>query len=220
MKLVSKDAALAMLLIEPDEVRPMNGLYLPELFRQIGERYELQQRPTVEDARKTGAKFGAGRFISADKEIYISELGVFNDGFSVTTTDTEDAELVLNDLFAWLRQSFRFREPLTKAVRVFQSDLIVDFDNDPMLAVKTLAPVIALIQQEIEAISGSKMPLLLNRLGFACDPSLFPGVTTEFGFERRAGAPWSANRYFCKAHIRTAAHIRALELLDASVAAR
>lgn len=217
MKLVTKDVARVQWIIDPDEVRPLRGLYLPELFQQVSERYELAQRPTLEEAAKSGARFSPGRFVS-DKEIIIRELAIFDDGFSVTTSDTSDSELVLNDLFQWLRQAFEFRDPLTKNVRVFQSDLVVDFDNDPLEAFKRFSPVLALVQEEMESIRGSKMPLLFNRLGFACDAEKFPGATTEFGFERRQGAPWTSNRYFCRAHIRSAAHIRALELLDSLLA--
>lgn len=214
MKLVSKDAAMATLTVVADEIRPLNGYYLPELFHLISKRYALTKVPSVDDAAKTGAKFQTGRVVAGTKEINIAELSIFSDGFNAVTTDTVDSDFVIDDLFGWLKQSLGFREPATKPIRTYQSDLVVDFDNDPSQAFRLFTPLMKLIQQELESATGFPADVQFNRFGLGSDPKL-TRVATEFVFERRVGAPWTSKRYFCKAHMPTSAHIRALEQLDA-----
>ncbi len=213
MKLVSKDAAIAAIRVVPDEVKPLSGYHIPALLRGVAERYELAKSPSVEETNTTGAKFQHGRLIAKKREISISELGIYNDAIAATTTDTSDSEVVVDDLYGWLKEHFGFREPTTKPVRAFQSDLIAELDNDPDKAFKSFAPLIRLLQKEAESINGINKQVQFGRIDFGSDPSI-SGPTALFVVERRGGVPWISNRYFCKAYMRTEAHIRALELLD------
>lgn len=217
MKLIAKDAAIAAITVVSDEFKPQGGYYLPELLRSIAERYELAKVPSVEDAKNVGAVFQNGHLTHSPKPINIVEFGLFNDAIRVTATDTVDCEVVLDDLLNFLKQSFGFRDQITEHTRVFQSDLIVEFDNDPDKAFRFLGPLIEFLQMESKSFKGFAKALQFNRLGFGADPSM-PGFSPEFGFERRIGVPWSANRYFCKAHLRTGTHIRALEMFDEMLA--
>ena len=197
--------------IVSDEVKPIGGYHLPGLLAAIVERYELTKFPSLEEAKAGGAKFQNGRF--AARKINIAELSIFNDALNVTTTDTSDSEIVLSDLFKWLKERFGFREPTTKPVRMFQSDLIVEFENDTSRALSLFSPLIEFVQKETESINGLKKPVQFSRLDFGGDPKIL-GPHTTFLIERRAGIPWESNRYFCKANMSTNAHIKALELLD------
>jgi len=211
MKLVSKFSATAGTQFIADEVKPLSGYKIPTLISAIAERYEFSKTPTVEETTSTGAKFQNGRLIA--KNINIAELGTFNDGLSVTTTDTDDSQAVLNDLYRFLKENFGLREPSTKPVHAFQSELIVDFDNNADHALKTFNPLIALLQKETEAINGLKKRAHFNRIDFSSDPSE-PGPNLLFLIERRTGVPYDTNRYFCRAYLPTSAHIRTLKLLD------
>ncbi len=215
MKLVSIDGALATMIRLGDEVGPLNGYYLPELFRLIGDRYGLQTIPSLEEANATGAKFRTGQFQSGDRAINITELAIYSDGLSAITKDTKDSELVIRDLSLWLKDSLGFRDPITSPTIFFQSDLVVDFDNDPEKAFGFISPLIKFIDKERESIYRINKPLQFGRIGVGADP--LQGHAFEFGFERRIGAPWNLNRYFCKAHLPTDVHMRALEMLDALI---
>lgn len=217
MKLISKEAAIAAITIIPDEVKPLNGWNIPELLRTITERYEFAKSPSVQETQATGAKFQNGRLVA--KNINIAELNVFNNGIGAKTTDTNDSEVVIKDLYRFLKKRFDFREPSTKPVRVFQSELIVEFKNNPDHTLKAFGPLISLLQREAEAISGIKKQIQLNRIDFASD-AIVPGPNVVFLIERRAGVPYASNRYFCRAYMPTDAHIRALELLDKLLAVK
>ena len=149
MKLISKESATVTFNAVADEIKPMKGYYLPHLFDRIAQRYALQEAPSVEQSRKTGAKFGTGQFISNGSEINISELAIYNDGISATTTDSEDSEVVVNDMFSWLKAELDFRDPPTPIFKTYQSLLVVEFERDPSEKLATLAPMMASIQREI-----------------------------------------------------------------------
>src|SRR5258708_3245683 len=110
MKIISQPQAIATLLVVPDEVKPLKGYHLPQLIKAVGARYEFGKFPTAAEVISSGAKFQQGRL----KSVNIPELGIFNDGFIATTSsDTSDSEVVLNDLVAFLKETFGFRDPQT-----------------------------------------------------------------------------------------------------------
>lgn len=215
MKLISKDAAIAAIRFIPDEVKPLSGYYVPTLTRAIAVRYNLAKVPPLDEAVREGAKFQTGHFLIDSREIQITELGIFGNTLAATTYDTADSELIVNDLFVWLKEKHGFRDPATKPVRVFQSDLIVEFDNDPEHAMRLFAPLVEFLQAEGSSLNSSyeKAKVQFSRLGFGSDP-LSPGIPSEFVVERRAETPWNLKRYFSKANLPTNMHIKALELLD------
>lgn len=209
MKVISRDGAIGGIQFLADEVKPLGGYYIPALVRGITERYGFTKAPTYEEARTSGATFYDGRHTDGKREIAIGRLAIFVDAIVATTTDTDDSELVVHDLFAWLQKTFKFRKPITAPVQVFQSDLIVEFKNDPSSKFGALAPLMQFLQKGMEKTASLRKPVQFSRIAFAAD-----GHTHEFLVERRAGTPWTLNRYYCKAHLPTSTHVRALELLD------
>jgi len=206
MRVIAKDGAIAGLQLVPDEVRPIGGYYTPALLASIAERYKFTKLPTIQEARTSGAVFHDGQYADEHREIYISQLGIYNDAIAVTTTDTADSELVLTSLFALLQDKFKFRTPTTTPVRKYQSDLVVEFANDPADKFGLLTPLMEFLERSM----GTKGPVRFGHIAFSSEA----GPVPTFLVERRLGVPWSAKRYFCKAHLPTNIHIETLELLD------
>lgn len=214
MNVISQDGALASIHFVPDEVKPVKGINLPVLIKAIAERYAVVKAPTLDEARTTGAKFENGIFRDGDREIAIIQLGIFNDLVNVTATDTTDCEAVLEDLLAWLKTEFRFRDPTTTPTRYYQSDLVVKFDNDPSHAFEWMKSFISFIQEQMTPANARfKKPVDFSAIVFGTDPTA-PGATPEFTVARRINTAWEVGLYFSKASMPTRAHIRALELLD------
>lgn len=214
MKVISQDGAVATLSFIADEAKPVKGYNLPTLIDAIGKRYRAVITPTVEETRSTGAKFQNATFMAGDREIAIPQLAIHRDGIVVTTTDTADSDVVLDDAFEWLKQNFGFREPMTPAIRTYQSDLVIRFDNDPGAAFGGIADFLKFIQGEMTPGNApSKKDVQFSLIAFGADP-IGAGVTPEFTVARRGDVPWRLGLYFSKAHMRTSSHIKALELLD------
>jgi len=218
MKVVSQDGAIASLIFIPDEIKPLKGFYLPDLLGAITKRYQFVKPPSVEEARTSGAKFETGKLHRPNSDIAITTLGVFNDVLSVTTTDTSDSEFVLEDLFTWLKTDFKFRDPVAPLLRVYQSDLVVKFDNDPSKTFDAIRQFLDFIQLNlIPENARTKKAVEFNAILFGADP-VGPGPTPDFTIARRVGVPWHLGLYFSKAHMKTSVHIRALEILDGLLA--
>lgn len=218
MKVISQDGGIATLAYIADEVKPIKGLHLPALLFAIGHRYSSVKTPTIEEARTGGAKFENGTLSYNDKKIAIGQIALHNDAISVTTTDTDDSEIVLNDLFVWIKEEFKFRDPITKPAKIYQSDLVIRFDNDPNDSLGSIASFMKFIQEEMTPPNMHlKKEVKFAYIGFGGDAA-GSVVTPEFTVARRLNVPWQFGLYFSKAHMRTPAHIRALEMLDGLLA--
>jgi hypothetical protein len=213
MKVITYEGGIAALQFVTDEVRPPNGYYLPAVLESIAKRYEIAKSPTVQEAVAGGARFQIGRLTSRNIEISIVELGIYNDAVSVTTQNTADSEVVLHDVVHFLIKHHSFREPITKPLPAFQSDVIVEFENDPEDAFEDLEPLRKFLQDQRKKLHHPFKPVQFNRFAFGADP-LLPGPNADFLIERRAKVLWDTKRYFSKAHLPTDAHIKALEMFD------
>jgi hypothetical protein len=214
MKLVSMEHGQVLMSLIAEEVRPPSGYYLPDLLKAIAERYAFVTLPTIQDALREGAKFNQGRFIDQDRTIEIKMLGVFSDGILVTTFKTDDAVIVLEDMMS-LAEHFGFRRPLTLRPRQFGSSVIVDFDSSLDNALQAIQSVKTAFAAALQAHYGWSLEIETSRLVVACDPTnLPPQRTAELIIERRAGVPFSQNRYFSAAPLSTEAHLELLERFE------
>lgn len=219
MKIISKDGAIAALSFIADEVKPLGGYYVPGLLAAMQERYQFGKTPTHEEATTVGARFQNGHFSMGKRDIALAEVAIYREAIAVTTTDTKDSEIVLTELIEWLIATFKFRQPSTPPVRAYQSDLIVEFDNNPEKAFDHFQKLSTLLQNFRGKLGHQAKPVQFNRFALGCDPIL-PGPNADFIVERRAGILWEQGRYFSKAHLPTDAHIEALELFDKLLAKR
>jgi hypothetical protein len=213
VKVVSKDGATAALTFIPDEVKPLGGYYLLGVIAAIAQRYGFGKSPTYQEVTTSGARFHHGHLVVGQRDIAINELGFYNDAVGVTTTDTKDSEVVLKDLVAWLKATYKFRDPTTPFARAYQSDLVVEFDNDPSDALRAFDPLIKFLGQQREKLGQNEKVIGFHRLAFGADP-MVPGPNADFLVERRSNMPWEGGRYFSKAHLPTDVHIEALKLFD------
>jgi len=214
MNVVAQDGGLASIILIADETKPEKGVNLPRLLSAVHERYSFVKAPNIQEAREHGAKFQNGVFRSGKREIAIGELGLFNDAFTVATTDTSDSELVLDDCFAWLKKDFAYRDQSRPYIRTYQSDLICKFDNDPGGAFANLKGFFEFLQKNmIPEASRAKKPVEFSGIAFGADPS-GAGASPEFTLFRRVSVPWHLGLWFSKAHLTTANHIKALAMID------
>ena len=219
MKVISQDGGLASLIFIADEVKPLKGYHLPKLLEAVAQRYNATKAPTLVEARGAGgAAFENCLFNASDKQIAIGRIDFHNDAIVVMTTDTDDSEIVLDDIFQWLKQEFQFRDPISTSIKRFQSDLVVSFDHDPSDSFSGIGSFIKHIQDEMMPRNAhTKKDLQFAHITFATDP-LISGPSPEFSVTHRFGVPWRYGLYFSKAHMRTQSHIRSLEMLDGMLA--
>jgi hypothetical protein len=214
MNLISTEHGQSLQLFVVEEVRPPSGLYLPDLIRKISERYAFAIGPSnYETVMKEGAKYKDGRFVTEGRTIAIKDLGFFVDGILAVAWNTDDAEAILNDLIVWVVQNFGIREPRTKLPRKYVSSVVIEFDAELGGALTAFEELQEGFASAIKERYGMEPEINASRIALSADPTKLPPQTTfEFTIERRAGRPFSENRYFSSATLPTASH---LDLLGA-----
>jgi len=219
MKLISTEHGHVLQLLVAEEIRPPSGYYLPDAIKIITERYAFVTLPTIQDALREGAKFGQGRFLSEDRVIEIKSLGVFADGVLVTTYNTDDAVIILEDIMSLAIEHFGFRAPLTLRPRQFASSVIVEFENSLDNALRSFEKLKSAFSAALRDDHGWSVEVEAARAVIACDPTKLPSQrTAEFIIERRAGVPYSQNRYFSAAPLRTEIHLELLRGFERQLA--
>ena len=222
MKLIAIEMGRVAQAFVPDEVRPAKGVYVAEATRLISERYGFGVVSSVAESIEKGAKFNQGRLVAGNRTVNISELAVYNDGVSVTTTlNTDDAEFVLQDFFAWAKQAFGRRDPITRRVKIYESQLIIDFDSAIDDALQIFSAVGSELQHALKETYNNDRPVEFSRISFSTDPvgalPDFNLIKQELFIERRIGIPYSQNRYFSSCGLTTDSHTRLLEKFEAAL---
>jgi hypothetical protein len=212
MNFVSPEAGQTIQLWMLDEMRPLRGgVFMPDVITNVVRRYRFASFPKEFNPGQT-LKFEWG--VSAGPEdlpITINSLEIFNDGVIVIAGHTDDADIIMDDLFAWLKSEWRLREPQTPIPRRYHSRVVVEFDEGLDYFIKNVEACSATVAQAM----GVTVPMHIARLAFAVEPSV--QAFTSWQIEARVGAPFEANRYFSAAPLPTNAHVDMLAAIERAV---
>jgi hypothetical protein len=217
MKIISNELGKLTRIYVPDEVRPSGGLNSFELIKLVVDRYKFSVKPDAADAQAKGAIFQSGSIDIGKRRVNIKTLGIYNDGISINTSDTESAEFALNNLEEWLQATFHFRDPITKPINKYENQIVVDFEKPPEKALKIFMEFKKLLERTLNSTYDRKIPMHFLRFGIGVDPSeqtmlAFKGC--DFGIERRLGRPYGENRFFSIAPLRTKEHVTLLKAFE------
>ncbi len=221
MELIATELGRVTRYFVGEEVRPSAGLYVPDLIRLVNERYGFVTSPTT-DSITNGAVFQNGRLISGNKKINIPTLGIYNDGISVSAFDTDIAEFIVEDVVTWAIDTLGIRQPVTKPITLIESHVIVRFYHSIDRVVKIIQKMKPLLETAYSQTYERDFQIGLSNIGMSADPSTVPPqlappgapYRADFSIGRRLGRPWSENRYFCMAPLRTKKHIEILEVFE------
>jgi hypothetical protein len=202
-----------------EEVRPLSGVYVPDLYRAIAERYKFVSSPTnIPDASLNGAKFQVGMLERNNVTISITELGIYNDGVVINAINTIDADAVMNDFLPWVSETFKFRPPITIRNRKYASNVTVEFDFSINVLLKDFNRIISLIEAALSKSQDREFSAHITKLTIGAEPihGIQP-AQSSITIEPRAGMPFSSCRYFSGAPMATADHLALLEAIEASL---
>lgn len=215
MKFVSGELGRVVQLFVADEIGPFGGIYIPDLYQLISERYGFVKQSDMAKVLEAGAKFEQGRLKIGDKNINILELTIYNDGIIVNGRHTDDASIVMDDILVWGKKAFGLRDPETKIARKYVSHVVVDFNKPIDNALRGFDIIRRNLNDFYKQTYGTGVVYDLFRISLAIDPQAVPLHTfTEFGIERRVGVPYSKNRFFSVAPLTTKAHLSLLEVVE------
>jgi hypothetical protein len=222
MRLVATETGRVLQLIVMDEVRPPSGVYMPDLYQRVAERYAFVGRPTdIASAIANGAKFQHGRLVMPSKTIVISEIGIYNDGVIVDALNTDDAEYVMEDVLSWTTTTFGLKERRTIIPPRFTSLVTIEFEGSIEQSIDRLMTITQSMAASFNRAYGGSVEINLLRLAFNADPLSVPNLlNTQFYIERRLQRPYSENRYQSGAPLRTEDHIGLLETIENALLAK
>src|SRR5580704_8340925 len=168
MKFVAAIFGQALQIIPMDEVRPASGYNYPNMIRAVAERYSFSEFPTnLKEALEKGASFSNGTMISNINPIQITALGVYNDGILVSTLNTDDADLIVDDFLRWGADEFGLRPIQTQIGRTYSSQIVVDFEVPIDRFVKDVDNVFKLVRGAIHKSTGMDFDLHVSRLAIS-----------------------------------------------------
>jgi hypothetical protein len=221
MKLIRIQAANSAVRLPLDRKNPSPTPPIQDIITAIQARYQFSMVSQLTSQHLQGAPIPlqAGRFLIGDKVHRISQLMVLQQGDIVTAEDTDIGDAILDDLLQFLDQSFGGDLVAQVDKRLYVTGLVVEFSKSFEGRNKFLRDA-----EKITKMPFTKMVFSTERNFPAPGPEaaallssdpLLQMELTEFSIERRAGEPFSANRYFSIAPLRTKDHIAALEKIEA-----
>ncbi|WP_210299866.1 hypothetical protein [Kaistia hirudinis] len=118
----------------------------------------------------------------------------------------------------WLVENFAFRYPKKSPRNLYDSNLIVDFDEDISRSLGILVSMGQAIGGALYQTYETYVPLGVHAIAFSADPEYVTthGIQfkTDFSIVRRLGHPHSGNRYFCTAPLPNRTHFDLLINLE------
>jgi len=211
MKVVSVQSGRAVWLFETIELNP-RGLDIYPIFLAVRSRYSFATPKTRDDVEnaKDGVKFEHGSFKHGGTESFSVQLSIFNDGLvAETLAGTDCAEAFLEDAVNFVqKQHGLYFDPAMVGRKRYGSSLLIESHIGLSKLSASLEPIRASLS---EATGRSPQA---SGLTFGFDPAEPSDGMGPFTIERRIGVPFSTNRFFSSAPLKTSVHISILEQFE------
>ncbi|MGB6743727.1 MAG: hypothetical protein WBE38_08715 [Terracidiphilus sp.] len=214
MQLASVLLARYFGLIQIGELNLNGTLYLPELIKALVDRYGFVKFPTDFDSldENKGIEFIGGRF----KKRVIEKLVILDTGIYLdTAVNTAVSEELWFELMEWAVQTFgaTFQPEMIKR-HVYVSHLTFHADI-PILAVNPILEKIGqVITSEVEKNYGRHLEYRPSVIGLHLDLESVKLGTAAFTIQRREGVPFSENKYYSSAPLKTDLHLELLNIWE------
>jgi hypothetical protein len=191
--------------------------FLPDVIQALKERYAFVSAEIIPADPNQGNVFRVGKLTYAERDINISELHVYHLGAAVMTiSDTNDSEIVLDDLLAWA--SSRFKVTFSEhGKRAYSSQLEFELRRPLPDYFPHLKPIGISMSRLLPDFWPVKPLYEVSSVSFSFDPSIRLAGLGNIRIERREGIPYDANLYFSEAPLRTKDHIAVLEAFETSI---
>jgi hypothetical protein len=207
--------ARAIWLVDSRDLNP-HGIDISPVLEAIRSRYNFQVYPTkVEEANENDPKgivFMNGSFASGSARHTVVKATIFGDGIVVDSAlSTDFTEAFLTDALTFLSVQFGLTyRPDMVHTKIYTSELIVRTDKD----MNRLFAPLATIKEQLNSLTGHQF----EPVGFTLniDTQATTARPAAFRFEREVGKPFSQNRYYSAAPLRTNQHedlLREMEVL-------
>jgi hypothetical protein len=196
------------------ELNPDGRVFMPEVVERLAKECRFIKYPQKPEdfSGDKGIIFEAGTF----KGQNIDKIIIFPGGIVLDTREGTDAsERTLALLLEWGADEFglAYRPEMLKR-RVYVGSLVVTSEV-PLLEVNpVLRHISTVVTQEMEACLGRPLPYEPTALAVGYDKLNTSFTPTAFTLERREGLPFSDNKYYSNAPLKTQVHLQLLEAIE------
>jgi hypothetical protein len=223
MRVINSLQGVVALQYSQDDTMPERTVLIRDLLSFVGNAYKFSTRPQPPPTPVVDPifSFQSGELILGDRKLAITSITLAVGGTIVAARDTDEADIILDDLVTKLDTELGYRIRDNVKRRDYQSNIVVQFDPSLEYQISALLRAEHILNQEIPRPNA---PFKTKRLAFGFSDPLRPMImrpfslddifNSDFVIERRVGEPYEDNRYLCAAPLRTSEHARVLELVE------
>jgi hypothetical protein len=205
--------------VETFDLNPQGTVFFPDLVAKLVEKCRFQKYPqTIEDFdEQKGVEFLAGVW----DRVNVEKLTIYNNGILLDTrVSTAISEGILAEALNWAKQfGLTYRPDMIKRWGYLSS--LTFYSDVPLLGPE--AAITTLTRRVSEKLAQRVTDANLNykpiRLDFDFDRSQINFPLAAFTIQRRGVAPFSENKYFSEAPLRSEDHLALLEEFERNVSA-
>ena len=217
MKLIGYEEGRSLQLIAAEEIRPLRGgPFLLDAASAVIQHYKFVTVPEKFDMNEA-RKFQNGVIVINGLSIPILSFEIYNDGFLVSTRNTDESDLVLNEFLEWATDTFQFRRPVTLVPRQYVSRVIVDFDQKFDNFAKSFN-ILSVTVAEALGLSADQLCITEMQVGPFPPPQYV--YKSTWNLWKRVSEPMVANRYISLMPLATAAHLEFLRRIEQAISAK
>lgn len=216
MEFVSSETGQSLQLLSMDEFRrERGGIFLPDVGHDISVRYRFQSFPE-RFVPNQAIKFEYGVQEIDGITISINSLDIYSDGVSITTHNTDDADIILEGFLDWVINTYGLKQPRTLTPRRYQSRIVVDLSASAgQSLIKGFQDVSRIIANRLGA--GEQL-LEVTQLSIGPNPpAQYPFLHTWI-LQPRITQPHVHNRYYSSAPLSTKEHFDMLQEIETALA--
>jgi hypothetical protein len=216
MKLVSVLLARSVWLFDFGQFNP-KGLNLWPLCEWLIERYRFAAYPkNVLDlsSDEKALAFKAGSFVNSRGENVLVSLSIYANGIiAEASSSTDDAEEFLQQAAGLIYELFGMKVP-PNAGRAYVSQCEIESQFSLSAFKPELAQFAEALSATVATVDGKSRDFDFGVLQLWSDDTNPTTAPALFRFERKIGLPFSSNRYFSQAALKTHEHLEFLDALE------
>jgi hypothetical protein len=199
-----------------------------DFYKKIKDKYHFEIAPNPQQIPTAGvpaAVFQYGKLKKGTREITIEQLNISYIDVratsigALTKTSTEDGSLFLDHLLEWAHRQFGI-DTTAISPTFFHSQYEVVFE---IPISKAFGKLEGLVKETSERLAeygfGDHRFEIANFSMYTDTLNKQPPLPTPFVIERRVGAPYSENKFFSQAPLKSADHERVLRHFEKSLRA-
>ena len=219
MKLAAVTLARVLAFVETFDLNPRGTVFFPDLVAKLVEKCRFQKYPqTIQDFdEQKGVEFLSGVW----DRVNVEKLTIYNNGILLDTrVSTAISEGILAEALEWAKQfGVTYRPDMIKRWGYLSN---LTFYSD----VPLLGPQAAIIKLErrisekvSQRVTDANLRYEPTRLDLDFDRSQINFPLAAFTIQRRTIAPFSENKYFSEAPLRSEDHVALLEEFENNILA-